>query len=194
MRYVRRRGKTKHECEQSNTQSIILQLLIGRYFDLGIQLNYRSLTPHTAIMSDAKLQAARELIQEERYAEARILLRTLDHPTAHKWLARIETIIGPELPPPPPPERARVHARPSAVEERFYRRENSRSRLRDIWSGFVLLFLAFIMFGTYYVFMLPRPSLGPSPTPSSDSLLNGLMLLVGVMAGLAGLYRIFKRE
>lgn len=41
-------------------------------------------------MSDVKLQAARELIQEKRYDEARTLLRTVDHPTARQWLARIE--------------------------------------------------------------------------------------------------------
>jgi len=43
-------------------------------------------------MSKAKLEYARELIQEKRYAEARDVLGQVHHPTAAKWLKRLEDI------------------------------------------------------------------------------------------------------
>lgn len=42
-------------------------------------------------MSQAKLTAARELIQEKKYAEAEAILNLIDHPTAKKWLAQIKS-------------------------------------------------------------------------------------------------------
>ncbi len=41
-------------------------------------------------MSKAKFEAARELIQEKRYDEARAILKTLDHPLAKEWLVKLE--------------------------------------------------------------------------------------------------------
>lgn len=42
-------------------------------------------------MSQVKLAAARELIQEKKYAEARALLLTIrDDPTAARWLAKLD--------------------------------------------------------------------------------------------------------
>lgn len=46
-------------------------------------------------MSKAKFDAARELIAEGRYDEARSLLRTMDHPSAQKWLAKLDEIDPP---------------------------------------------------------------------------------------------------
>lgn len=43
-------------------------------------------------MSKHKMLAARELIKEKRYAEARAILRTVDHPTARQWLAKLDEI------------------------------------------------------------------------------------------------------
>lgn len=65
-------------------------------------------------MSHAKMMAARELIQERRYAEARQLLVGIDHPTARQWLARIDEIAPeaagkaapPTMQPPMSPRRA----------------------------------------------------------------------------------------
>lgn len=37
-----------------------------------------------------KMQRAKELIQQKKYAEARKILKTVDHPTAEKWLAQID--------------------------------------------------------------------------------------------------------
>lgn len=47
-------------------------------------------------MSKAKMEAARELIKEKKYTEARIILQTVDHPQAKEWIAKID-----ELAPPP---------------------------------------------------------------------------------------------
>lgn len=46
-------------------------------------------------MSKVKFQAAKELIQEERYDEARAILRTIDHPTAAEWLQKLDNIAPP---------------------------------------------------------------------------------------------------
>jgi hypothetical protein len=41
-----------------------------------------------------QLQEARDLIQDERYNEARRILRKIDHPTAQKWLDQLDTLEG----------------------------------------------------------------------------------------------------
>jgi len=43
-------------------------------------------------MSQVKFQAARELIREKRYAEARMLLESIDHPTAKLWLKKLDKL------------------------------------------------------------------------------------------------------
>ncbi len=43
-------------------------------------------------MSKVQLEAAKALIEEKRYAEARALLETIDHPTATKWLSQLDKI------------------------------------------------------------------------------------------------------
>jgi len=43
-------------------------------------------------MSNEVLQAARTLIETKHYEEARTLLKTIDHPTATKWLAKLDEI------------------------------------------------------------------------------------------------------
>jgi hypothetical protein len=43
-------------------------------------------------MSKQRLQAARELIQQKKYAEARRILKGMDDPTAQKWLAKLDEI------------------------------------------------------------------------------------------------------
>lgn len=49
-------------------------------------------------MAEQQLQIARQLINEKRYTEARALLSGLDHPTAKKWLAKLDE-IAPEAKP-----------------------------------------------------------------------------------------------
>lgn len=50
-------------------------------------------------MSKAKLEAARELIREKRYDDARRLLEGIDHPTAREWIAKIDERQAPPAPP-----------------------------------------------------------------------------------------------
>ncbi len=48
-------------------------------------------------MSKAKLEAARELIKDKQYAEARAILRTMPKdPTAQRWLTKLDE-IAPEV-------------------------------------------------------------------------------------------------
>jgi hypothetical protein len=46
-------------------------------------------------MSKAKMEAARELIKDKHYKEARAILQTVDHPTAKEWIAKIDAISPP---------------------------------------------------------------------------------------------------
>lgn len=50
-------------------------------------------------MSKAKFDAARELVRERKYTEARAILRTIDHPQATAWLAKIDQIDPPKVAP-----------------------------------------------------------------------------------------------
>jgi len=43
-------------------------------------------------MSKAKFAAAKELIDEKKYDQARAILMTIDHPTAAKWLEKLDQI------------------------------------------------------------------------------------------------------
>lgn len=81
-------------------------------------------------MSKAKFTAARELIREENYHEARLILRSMpDHPTAQKWLARLDEIA----PEPEPQLQPDVHAQiQSALDER------DRQQRRRQWVGCAL--------------------------------------------------------
>jgi hypothetical protein len=53
-------------------------------------------------MSKAKFEAAKELIAERRYDEARVLLRTIGHPTAEHWLRKLDELDPPGAKPAPP--------------------------------------------------------------------------------------------
>lgn len=44
-------------------------------------------------MSKAKFEAARELIQEKKYDEARAILGTIDHPKAAEWIGKIDSLV-----------------------------------------------------------------------------------------------------
>lgn len=45
-----------------------------------------------SLADKSKMEAARTLIQEKRYAEARSLLQGVNHPTAHAWLRRLDEL------------------------------------------------------------------------------------------------------
>lgn len=46
-------------------------------------------------MSKMKMMAAKELISEKRYDEARTILRAVDHPTATEWLEKLDKLDPP---------------------------------------------------------------------------------------------------
>ena len=48
-------------------------------------------------MAREKLVRARELIEQQRYAEARTILLSIDHPVAQKWLDRLDEIAPEEV-------------------------------------------------------------------------------------------------
>lgn len=56
-------------------------------------------------MSKAKFDAAKQLIQEKQYDEARALLKTIDHPTARQWEAKLNTIAPAPVAQPVKPKR-----------------------------------------------------------------------------------------
>jgi hypothetical protein len=51
-------------------------------------------------VSQALFIQARELIRDERYDEARVILRGIDHPKAKEWLAKLDEIAPPAAPSP----------------------------------------------------------------------------------------------
>lgn len=55
-------------------------------------------------MSREQLQRAGDLIRAKRFAEARAILKTIDHPTAREWLKKLDS-LAPEPPPNPPAQR-----------------------------------------------------------------------------------------
>lgn len=96
-------------------------------------------------MSKAKFAAAKELIDEKKYTEARDVLKTIDHPTAREWEAKLNK-IAPQLspfpfqassPPPPPP----VHR--AAVEPQV----GMQKMWRTIWGILTLLSIGWMCYG-----------------------------------------------
>ncbi|MBN1679559.1 MAG: hypothetical protein JW966_04655 [Anaerolineae bacterium] len=69
-----------------------------------------------------KLLQARELIQQQRYAEAREILVTIDHPKAREWLSRIDdlaisTLDFPEVKPTDKSDRQRSTKKPTGCRK-----------------------------------------------------------------------------
>lgn len=86
-------------------------------------------------MSDIKFLAAKELIQEHKYDEARGILKTINHPTAKKWLRRID-----ELDPRFPEPIVRRKSEQNTEQEKYYKRENRRARRRAKAFGLDFIF------------------------------------------------------
>lgn len=62
-----------------------------------------------------KMQQARQLIQQKRYDEARVILRTVDHDKAYEWLDKIDAIQGKQKSIPAPEELQGSPQQPSAI-------------------------------------------------------------------------------
>jgi hypothetical protein len=123
-------------------------------------------------MSKAKFLAAKELIQEKKYDEARAILRTINDPTAQKWLKKLDK-LAPEVPqeqyarftPPPPPRYTVQTAAPySQAETRYYERENRRAGCRSLYVGFSGILRAVILFGLCTFLSYPRTDISTGST------------------------------
>lgn len=92
-------------------------------------------------MSKAKFDAAKELIDSKSYAEARALLKTIDHPTARQWETKLDKLD------PPAAQMARLKAAPAAPAvkpalglKRFW---------RNLWGVLTLLSIGWMCYGVY---------------------------------------------
>lgn len=83
-------------------------------------------------MIKEQLLQARELIQQKRYADARAILQRIDHPTAHKWLAKLDELRGTETgtapPLPDPDDHDAIRARLLQARDHIYQREFEAAR------------------------------------------------------------------
>lgn len=148
-------------------------------------------------MSKAKLVAAKELIQEKRYTEARALLKTVTNPTATRWLEQLDRIDPPVnhpvMRPAPPPQGYRSPQQTMvAIEaEEYYRTEN-RSRVRrrigkglqSIMGG-VLLFVIAV-----YLASLPKYTIPGGRPP--DHTLALTIFAGGLVFVLLGFYLVIR--
>jgi hypothetical protein len=150
-------------------------------------------------MSKAKLAAAKELIQERRYEEAKAILRTVNHPTAYKWLSQLDARMPPPPPPqlnaympPPPPIYSPYSPSLSAEQEKFYIRENRRARRKQIGRGFWLIGAGILCFVIYSLLTRPVPTI-PGSLPRTTSI-EVVFIPMGILAIIAGLYLFTKRD
>lgn len=96
-------------------------------------------------MSKTKMLAAREFIYDKNYDEARAILKTIDHPTARKWLVKLDK-IDPPLATPTIQESAN-EAKPAR------RRHNPRLRL------FLITVIVSLVAILAWVWVAKQPSL-----------------------------------
>lgn len=132
-------------------------------------------------MSNAKFLAAKELIQDGDYDAARAILKTIDHPTAHKWLKRVDKLD------PPFPENG---VSQNSEQEKYYKRENRRARLRNVGDGIYLIIMALFIFGAWLLFSgLLFGQIYSDPYSG----VNLLMLVFAVLLFVFGFFRMTKR-
>ncbi|MDX2139220.1 MAG: hypothetical protein SF123_14120 [Chloroflexota bacterium] len=158
-------------------------------------------------MSDAKFNAAREFINEKRYAEARMILKTMNHPTATRWLARLDE-IDPSFPTATPPQASHIYPlppnylmpqvppypQPSEEQERFYRRENRNSRLRRVADGLHLFLFSGVCFLMSFFFGTPNIPVGNPGYSIFNTQPNVTFVVLGVVCIFGGLFLMFKRD
>jgi hypothetical protein len=160
-------------------------------------------------VSKAKFEATRELIREKKYEEARILLQLMaNHPTAQKWLTRLDEIDPPfpqaasSAPPPTipvlPPQQSVLYQQmmtPQSSEEQqqFYDRENRRASRRSIGAGIRLIVIGILALCALE--FLASPQVYPLTGYAQANIGMGIWLLpVGLVAIVSGLYRIIRHK
>lgn len=144
-------------------------------------------------MSQVKLAAARELIEEKKFIEARALLLTIkDDPTAAKWLAKLEARIGsqpgalatqrtnPRVPAPPPrnytviptaPDRQYLPLEPAPVES-----IGLAGVFRAVWGILLLLSLGWICYGVTSTAGIVGNQLNTSEARNSEGFQAGTVI------------------
>ncbi|MDX1994587.1 MAG: hypothetical protein SF029_19550 [bacterium] len=154
-------------------------------------------------MSKVKLAAAKELIQEKRYDEARVLLQTINSETAVRWLEKLNTIaplsVSPPIPrnhampPLPPPQAPPQTMRLSTEAERFYQQENRRRQRRRFGSAVqvILMGLGMVASGIFAI-SLPTYSIPGNPPP--DNTIYVILIIVGIVLIFTGVFAIQKRH
>jgi hypothetical protein len=155
-------------------------------------------------MSKAKMEAARELIREKRYDEARAILRTIDHPTARQWLGKIEQIDPTSrtavAPPVVQPVVAPVPVAMGAVQEQdqYFARQNRRARRSRIIRGLSMILLGVLVIAAFLYLTQPIASLTRYPLANTydtaDMPYLWAMPALGIIGILVGLYLIIRRN
>jgi len=113
---------------------------------------------------------ARELIKQQRYDDARAILRQIDHPTAAQWLARLDE-IAPAAPPPPTPQEQLKATRDLILQKRF---AEARALLERLDHPMAADWLAKLD----QIAPAPAPAVPPPPTGAHDDLLRQAQDLV----------------
>lgn len=99
-------------------------------------------------MSKAKFAAAKELIDEKRYDEARNILKTIDHPTAREWEAKLDRIAPlASIPIPPPIVRTPASAPFRPTFEPVVAKVGMQRVWRNIWGVLTLLSVVWMCYG-----------------------------------------------
>lgn len=116
-------------------------------------------------MSKAKFAAAKELIDEKKYDEARGILKTIDHPTAREWEAKLDKIAPSVSYKPPEPDWMQVPPPPltSAIAtdaEAKRKKKNTQAAQGCL----MILVLAVIIY-----FLRDNSSAPPKVEPTTDS-------------------------
>ena len=154
-------------------------------------------------MSTTKFSAAKEFIQEKKYDEARSILKTMDHPTATKWLAKLDEIDPPfpvNITPRAPSHSAspahtvdQTTSPPLTTEqERFYRRENANARFKRTVSGLELIGIAIVCFVVFAFFAATAPTSVENGVTRTDLGFSWLFILLGVIALAGGMRKLSK--
>lgn len=128
-------------------------------------------------MSQAKLQAAKELIEEKKYFEARAILVTIqNNPTATRWIAKIDEIRAKEDAKHPPPQP--VYAAPAPTSG-----TGTAHFFRIVWGILTLVSIAWMCYGLTITATVTNDQLETISGRNADAQQAGTLL--GASAGLS---------
>lgn len=137
-------------------------------------------------MSEAKLVAARELIQEKHYEAARAVLKTTNEPKAKEWLTKLDQIA------PENPFHTATPSRTTSNEaEQYYKGENKKRRRRRLGNGIELIIAGIFAIGVAIAFSAPSIG-GVAQQPANP--LSGILFLGGIVCVIYGIITIARRN